>query len=81
MKKLIIILTLTFLFSCSSDKNTNNYSHLMSSTKVLRDINEIEFMGETLKIDDYTFFRERLEREFYIITDNITQFKLWVKRT
>jgi len=53
----------------------------MSSTKVLRDINEIEFMGETLKIDDYTFFRERLEREFYIITDNITQFKLWVKRT
>lgn len=84
MKKTILILfSLLFLVSCGNDTSftSNNSSHLVSSTEVLREIKKIEFMWEIIDIDKYPFFRERLEREFYIVADNTTQFKLWVKRT
>lgn len=51
------------------------------SSKVLKNIDTIEFMWEEIVIDDYNYLRKRLEREFHIVADTTYQYVLWLKRT
>lgn len=83
-KKILILLFFSlFLTACFETKKITyqDSNHLMSSTQVIRDIKTVNFMWEDINLDEHNFFRERIEREFYIIVDNIYQYKLWVKRT